>query len=444
MKTISNFFNEDYITFASYDNMRKIASICDGLKISQRKILYTILKNNINNENKEIKVEQLSAKASEQTSYLHGAASLNGVAVGLAQKFVGSNNINLLEPDGNFGTRFIRESSAPRYIYTYLSDIAKYIFKKEDESVLEQQTFEGQNIEPRVYYPIIPMILVNGTDGLSVGFSSYIAPRDPKQIIEWLEYKLKGKPYKKQLLPYFKNYDGTIIKEEDKYISKGRFQKVTAAKLIINEIPIKYNLKQYINILDSLCDKDIIKSYKDLSDNDKFNFEIRVKLDFFDGKTEDDILKALKLTESITDNFVLLDKNGKIKEYNNIEEILEEFYQARYNIYIKRKQFQLKQIKEEIIYNNNKKIFLEYVLNNTINIKDSINNIKNKLEELKLQKINNSFDYLLDMKISSLTKDKLDELRYKIQILNNVEKVLQNTTIEEMWLEELKELKKKL
>lgn len=444
MKTISNFFNEDYITFASYDNMRKIASICDGLKISQRKILYTILKNNINSENKEIKVEQLSAKASEQTSYLHGATSLNGVAVGLAQKFVGSNNINLLEPDGNFGTRFIKESSAPRYIYTYLSDIAKYIFKKEDEAILEQQMFEGQNIEPKVYYPIIPMILVNGTDGLSVGFSSYIAPRDPKQIIEWLEYKLKGKPYKKQLLPYFKNYDGTIIKEEDKYISKGKFQKVTAAKLIINEIPIKYNLKQYINILDSLCDKDIIKSYKDLSDNDKFNFEIRVKLDFFDGKTEDDILKTLKLTESITDNFVLLDKNGKIKEYNNIEEILEEFYQVRYNIYIKRKQFQLKQIKEEIIYNNNKKIFLEYVLNNIINIKDSINNIKNKLEELKLQKINNSFDYLLDMKISSLTKDKLDELRYKIQILNNVEKVLQNTTIEEMWLEELKELKKKL
>lgn len=444
MKTISNFFNEDYITFASYDNMRKIASICDGLKISQRKILYTILKNNINSENKEIKVEQLSAKASEQTSYLHGATSLNGVAVGLAQKFVGSNNINLLEPDGNFGTRFIKESSAPRYIYTYLSDIAKYIFKKEDEAILDQQMFEGQNIEPKVYYPIIPMILVNGTDGLSVGFSSYIAPRDPKQIIEWLECKLKGKPYKKQLLPYFKNYDGTIIKEEDKYISKGRFQKVTAAKLIINEIPIKYNLKQYINILDSLCDKDIIKSYKDLSDNDKFSFEIRVKLDFFDGKTEDDILKALKLTESITDNFVLLDKNGKIKEYNNIEEILEEFYQVRYNIYIKRKQFQLKQIKEEIIYNNNKKIFLEYVLNNTINIKDSINNIKNKLDELKLQKINNSFDYLLDMKISSLTKDKLDELRYKIQILNNVEKVLQNTTIEEMWLEELKELKKKL
>ena len=111
MKTISNFFNEDYITFASYDNMRKIASICDGLKISQRKILYTILKNNINSENKEIKVEQLSAKASEQTSYLHGATSLNGVAVGLAQKFVGSNNINLLEPDGNFGTRFIKESS---------------------------------------------------------------------------------------------------------------------------------------------------------------------------------------------------------------------------------------------------------------------------------------------------------------------------------------------
>lgn len=444
MTTITKFFNEDYITFASYDNQRKISSVVDGNKISQRKVLYTILKNNINSESKEIKVEQLSAKTSEQTSYLHGAGSLNGVAVGLATKYIGSNNINILEPDGNFGTRFIREPSAARYIYTYLSDIAKYIFKEEDEPILEKQTFEGQNIEPKMYYPIIPMVLVNGSEGLSVGFSSNIAPRDPKQIIEWLEYKLKGKNYKKELFPHFKDYQGNVIKEEDKYILKGKYQKLTSSKLIITEIPIKYNLKQYLNVLDSLVDKDIIKSYKDYSDNDKFNFEVKVKLDFFNNKTEDDVLKLLKLTESITDNLVLLDKDNKIKEYNNIEEILDEYYQVRYNAYIKRKSYQLNEIRKQILFNINKKVFIECVLDERINIKDSLNNIRNKMEQLKLQKINNSYDYLLDMKISSLTKDKLDELKSKINIMQNVEKTLENTTIEDMWLEELKQLKKKL
>lgn len=442
MTTITNFFNNDYITFAAYDNTRKIPNICDGLKISQRKVLYTILKNNIDSEQKEIKVEQLSAKASEQTCYLHGANSLNGVAVGMACKYTGSNNINILEPDGNFGTRFVKESSAPRYIYTYLSNIAKYIFKKEDESILGEQAFEGQKIEPKVYYPIIPMILINGAEGLSVGFSCNFSPRNPLEIIEWLEYRLKNKKYNKDLLPYFNNFDGTIEKKDDKYILKGKFKKITSSKLIITEIPIKYSLKQYLNILDDLCEKDIIKSYNDYSNNDKFNFEVKVKLNFFDNKTDEDILKILKLTESITDNFVLLDKNGKIKEYNNVEEILEEYYKIRYDIYNKRKQFQLNEIKQQIVLNNNKKLFIECVLNNVINIKDSLNNIKNKMESLNFQKIDNSYDYLLNMKISSLTKDKLDELKNKIQIMNNVEKLLLNTTIEETWLQELKDLKK--
>lgn len=444
MTTLTNFFNNDYITFASYDNMRKIPNICDGLKISQRKVLYTILKNNIDTESKEIKVEQLSAKTSEQTSYLHGSNSLNGVAVGLAANYVGSNNINILEPDGNFGTRFIKESSAPRYIYTYLSNLSKYIFREEDNSILEIQKFEGQNIEPKVYYPIVPIVLINGTDGLSVGFSSNIAPRDPKQIIEWLEHRLKNKAYKKELLPYYKNYNGIVCKEENKYILKGKFVKQSAGKLIITEIPIKYNLKQYINILDSLCDKDIIKSYKDYSNNDKFNFEVKVRLDFFDNKTEDDILKTLKLTQIITDNFVLLDKNSKIKEYANIEEILEEYFKIRYDIYVQRKEYQLKEIRKQIVFNNNKKMFIMYILNKKINISDSIKNIEKRMEELGIEKINDSYDYLLDLKINTLTKDKLDALISKIEIMKNVEKTLKETSIEDMWLTELKELKKKI
>ncbi len=443
---IKQFFNEDYITFASYDNQRKLNKITDGLKISQRKVLYTILKNNIDSEQKEIKVEQLSAKTSEQTQYLHGANSLNGVAVGLATKYVGSNNINLLEPDGNFGTRFINDPSAPRYIYTYLSNLAKLIFKKEDEPILEQQTFEGQLIEPKSFYPIIPMVLVNGTNGLSVGFSSNIAPRNPLEIIEALEYKLKGKNKKVDLLPYFKGFNGAIEKdeEENKYILYGKYIQNNSSKLTITEVPIKYNLKNYIKVLDNLCERDIIKNYKDLSDNDCFKFEVNVRREFFLDKTEKDILQTLKLVETITDNLTLLDGNGKVKEYNNIEEILNEYYDIRYKAYEKRKQYQLKQIENELLINENKSKFIQYILNKIININEDTKELINKLEQFKFNKVNNSFDYLLDMKISSFTKDKVEQLLNKISIIKNVQQKLFNTTIEEMWLQELNQLKQQL
>jgi len=446
MTTINEFFNEDYITFASYDNNRKIPSICDGLKISQRKILYTILKNNIDSESKEIKVEQLSAKASEQTSYLHGANSLNGVIAGLATKFVGSNNVNILEPDGNFGTRFIKEASASRYIYTYLSPLAKYIFRKEDEPILDLQSFEGQLIEPKAYYPIVPLVLVNGTEGVSVGFSSNIAPRNILDIIKWLEYRLIHKPKNIKLLPYYKNFTGEVKEAEikNKYIISGKFIRNNTSKITIIELPIKYNLKNYIKVLDSLCDKDIIKNYKDLSDNDKFNFEVNVKREFLANKSDDEILSELKLNENVTDNFVLLDSENKIKEYNNIYEILEEFYNIRLNIYKKRKDYQISELENEILINENKRKFIKYILDLKISIKDTISNLNKQLNNLNFLKINNNYDYLLNMSIYSLTKDKIILLEEKINNLTNERNILYNTTIEQIWLNELKELKNKL
>ena len=447
MVKIKDFFNEDYISFAGYDNSRKISSVSDGLKTSQRKVLYTILKNNIDSEQKEVKVEQLAAKTSEQTSYLHGATSLTGVTVGLATKYVGSNNCNLLEPDGNFGTRFIKEASAPRYIYTYLSDIAKYIIRKEDEPILEQQTFEGQVIEPKSYYPIIPLVLVNGAEGLSVGFASNIAPRDPKLIISWLEAKLSGKTTRKPLLPYYKGFKGIIEADPEspnKYIVKGCVAPDGLTRLVITEIPIKYTLKSYLKVLDTLCDKGVIKSYKDLSDNDQFYFEVSVKREFLEGKSNDDLLQILKLTETVTDNLVLLDAVGQIREYNDLSEILNEYYAIRYQAYESRKANLLKSLSNELLFHQYRKKFIEAVLAKKIQIDRSIAEITQQLQANNFEMIDDSYDYLLNMKISSFSIDKVKQLADKIENLTNQIDLLNKTSIEDMWLKELSELKKVL
>lgn len=447
MIKLEKFFKEEYIKFAGYDNSRKIPSVVDGMKTSQRKVFYTILENNIDSEQKEIKVEQLAAKASEQTSYLHGSASLVGVSVGLAQKYTGANNINLLEPDGNFGTRFIPEASAGRYIYTYLSDIAKKIIKKEDEPILEKQTFEGQTIEPKTYYPIIPMVLVNGTEGLSVGFASNIAPRDPKAVISWLEAKLSGKKYNKPLLPYYKGFKGTVEVDPEspnKYILKGCVEPDGLTRLVITEIPIKYTLKSYLKVLDTLCDKGIIKAYKDLSDNDQFRFEISVKREFLEGKTTDDLLQILKLTETITDNLVLLDTFGKIREYEDVSVILSEYYAVRYHAYEKRKFNMLGALTGELVVNQLRQNFIMDVLDKKIQIDRSIAEITQQLQAKNYAMIDDSYDYLLSMKISSFSADKVKQLNDKIANINSQLEKLNATTIEQMWLSELLELKRLL
>jgi len=168
MIRLEDFFNTDYVDSASYDNLRKIASIADGLKNSSRKIIHTMIDKNIKDKTK---VARLVSTIAEHTEYLHGEVGLAGVMVNLARKFVGTNNIPFIQRDGAFGTRHKPAAAAPRYIKTRKEDYLDKIYMKEDYPVLISQQFEGYNIEPRYFVPSIPMLLINGSEGLSTGFA---------------------------------------------------------------------------------------------------------------------------------------------------------------------------------------------------------------------------------------------------------------------------------
>ena len=119
----------------------------DGLKISLRKILFSAFKRNLT---QEIKVAQFSGYVSEHSGYHHGEASLNAAIVGMAQNFVGSNNINLLEPLGQFGTRIRggQDSASERYIFTVLNRMTRTLFPQADDAVLKYLDDDGQTVEP--------------------------------------------------------------------------------------------------------------------------------------------------------------------------------------------------------------------------------------------------------------------------------------------------------
>ena len=429
---ISEFFNNEYVTYAAYDNIRKIANYIDGLKLSSRKVIYTILKNNIN---KDEKVNRLAGKVAEKTEYLHGEKSLEGVIVNLAQNFVGSNNLNLLSPEGSFGTRFIPEPGASRYIYTKMMPYLRLIFKEEDEPLLEEQEFEGNKIEYKFFVPIIPLLLVNGSEGISNGFAQKILPRKLNTIIKAIENKLNGEDY--DLTPGYEGFKGNIVKSENGWEIRGKFERIGKTTILITELPIGYTLKKYISELDKLEEKKIIKKYKDLSENDNFKFEISVTLDFMQ-KDDYEILNTLKLIKKVSENFTSIDENNKIIEFKNEYELFEKYFETRLKYYTKRKNYLLEKLNKEIEFLKDKMLFINSIINNKLIIqkrkKDEIINDCKKLD-IKY------YDNHLKMNLLNLTDEKVNELQNEIIKKEQEIKELENKSEKDLWIEDLYNLK---
>jgi len=443
---ITDYFNTDVCNFASYDNYRKIGSVIDGLKPSSRKCVYTVIKNNINSPKK---VSILKSDAAAQTQYLHGDQSLEGVIVSLAQDFSGSNNIPLFKREGAFGTRLIPAAAAGRYIFTCKEDYLDKIFRKEDEPILIEQNFEGDIIEPKFFVPILPMLLINGGIGLTTGFSQKILQHNPKDVIAYIEAKLQKKKTLPKLKPWFNKFIGTVEESKEKgegsWVIKGKVDKISGNEVEITEIPVNYTLESYTEILDKLEDEKQIKEYKDLSDDGKFKF--RVKLSRTDqgiNANDPDILEKLKLTYLVTENFTSFDENNKVVEYKNIYDLINHYYDVRLSFYQKRKEWLINDLTRKIIESVSKYTFINGVINNVIVIaRKEDEQIIKQLEKIdKIVKINDSYDYLLAMPMRSMTKANLEKLK---ELLKNLKARLDETkkqTVEEMWQKDLNEFKK--
>jgi len=434
---ISTFFENDYVDQASYDNLRKIASLVDGQKNSSRKIIYTILEKNIKDE---IKVSQLGSKVAEFAEYLHG--NLDGVIVNLAQNFPGTNNIPLLTREGNFGTRFAQEASASRYIYTYGSKEFFQLFNKNDNNILVKQYFEGEQIEPMFYLPTLPLLLINGSEGVSSGFAQKILSRDPQKIKKAIKQTLEGSVYNTNLLtPYFEGFNGTIQQGENRqqWLIKGVVQRKSINRIEISEVPVGYDLKGYISVLDDLEDKKIIQSYKDKSENDKFLFEVTINSKDLKEWDDDTLLNKLKLIKKVSENYTCMNELNKIQVFENASEILKRYVDIKLDFLQKRKDYQIETLSSDIKFDFSKYLFIKNIVENKL----IINKRKKSDIEIDMDKIENilrkdgSFDYLLNMNILSLTEERMQKLQDDIKSKKDQLDALSKQDIKDIWLEEL-------
>lgn len=447
------FINKELIHFSNYDNIRSIPNLVDGLKPSQRKVLFAAFKRNLT---VDIKVAQFVGYVAEQSSYRHGESSLSKTIIAMAQNFIGSNNINLLMPNGQFGTRLMggKDAASPRYLFTQLEKITDYIYDKNDEELLNYLNEEGQTIEPEYYVPIIPMVLVNGTEGIGTGYSTYIPKYNPLDIINNLINKINGKEFK-NMEPWYNNFNGEILKINDYlYYSKGKYN-LNGNILEITELPITFWTENFKNFLEYSMENDEfgqnIKSIVNNSTESEVKFLIKFKNNFFlnliktsDDKFVDKIEKKFLLVNKINlTNMYLYNSKNKITKYDNVIDIMEEFYKIRLEFYEKRKIAILDKLIKETKILDSKKKFIELVVGKKINLLNiPRNDLIKILEDQKLFKIPNEpiFDYLIRMPFYSFTFEKIQELNKNYEDKKKIYKQIKNKTIKNMWLDDLDRL----
>ena len=462
------FINKDLIHFSNRNLERSIPHICDGLKESTRKILYACLKRNLYTN--EIKVAQLAGNVSEVTAYHHGENSLQEAIIGMAQIFVGTNNINILEPKGQMGTRISggQDSSSPRYIYTLLSKLTKLIFKDEDNSILNYLNEDGLSIEPEYYIPIIPMILINGGIGIGTGYSTNIPQFNPSDIIniylniienidsthgKILSLEDIDKCYSlidtidiNELIPYYLGFKGEIDKNEKGcYNSKGIYKWINNTTIEITELPVgtwTENYKEYLEEL-ILNNNKYLKSFENHYTAKNVKFILKIN----DGCKEDlenKVLTEFNLVSSKNlslNNMHLFSEKGCIKKYNTTTEIIKEWANIRINKYYERKEKQLKLLIDEFNIVSSKIRFIIDIINGNIIIMNiKIKDIEEELEKNDYYKVDDSYDYLLKMHISQLTLEKKENLEKEVAKLQTKINELKDMSIIKIWEIELKEL----
>lgn len=476
------FINKEFIHYSNRDLERSINHICDGLKESTRKILFACIKRKLYTN--EIKVAQLAGNVSEVTAYHHGENSLQQAIVGLAQIYVGTNNINILFPSGQFGSRIQggNDSSSPRYIYTLLSQMTKLIFREDDSCVLNYLQEDGLTIEPEFYIPIIPMILVNGGIGIGTGFSTNIPQFNPEDIINSCInicnaisvskininnesdinniYTIIDNTDIEEYIPYYLGFTGKIQKnDKQQFESKGIYEWIDDSSVIITELPVGIWTEDYKEYLESIITSNQfnLKSFEShyTAKNVKFilHFSPGSRTLLNNQKFETNF-KLVSTKNLSINNMHLYSNKGAIKKYIDTKSIVKEWAKVRIEKYYHRKSIQVKKLEKDYNILSAKIRFIIDVIDGKIKIMNiKLNLLADRLVELNYPKINiidniddndneliKGYNYLIKMPISQLTMDRKIILEQEVENLKSKMDKLKSTNIENIWLNELNEL----
>lgn len=465
----SEFIHKDLILFSMADNIRSIPQLMDGLKPGQRKILYCCLKKNVR---KEIKIAQLAGIVSQMSAYHHGEMSLCATIINLAQDYVGSNNLNFLLPNGQFGTRHLsgKDAASPRYIFTALSPVTRKVFHLDDDDLLRYLDDDGKLVEPEWYAPILPVVLINGSDGIGTGWSTRIPNFNPEDIVNVIKGLLHGQTIDEldDIHPWYRGYTGSIsyCAKKGHYVIEGIIEKDDNNSVRITELPVGKSTQSYKEFLETMISSGIVTNYASYHTDDTVDFVVNLNIEKcnIEQMSNEELIKFFKLSGTLSiSNMVLFDPSGKLRKYETIKEIILEFFEHRLDLYEKRKAYLVKELEFEVKRLQNKARFIRCVVDSEIEIsrkkkKDIIQDlVRNKFDQFNpkvspqdnqelddntddhIDDMASGYDYLLSMKLWSLTEEKIMELNEQVKDKENRLSELLLMTGKQMWLNDLDE-----
>jgi DNA topoisomerase-2 len=472
--THSDFIDTELIKFSIADCARSIPHIIDGLKESHRKILYSCFKRKLKFSGKSLKVAQLAGYVAEHSGYHHGEQNLLDTTIKMANNYIGSNNINLLYGDGQFGSRLSggRDAASARYIFTKLGMLTRNLFNISDDDLLERNNDDGDIVEPVFYVPILPMILINGCSaGIGTGSSCHVPCYNPIDLITcvkiWLENdgnifitdEKSTMSLFPELTPWYRGFTGKIEKlSENRYKTYGTIIEEKKKK-IITELPVGLWTDTFKDQLDGYLEEKLIKNVKNNSTTSKVNFTITEDSDGFICNEEN--LKLYKYLS--TSNMVLFTEEGKLKKFESVDEIIAHFCKIRFGYYIKRKKSIVDGFENMIKFLGNKKRFLEEVMceelllfENKVSRKeeDIIFDLENRGYDKEIKKTDEKddddddeknsggYNYLLRMQVRSFTTKKLNALKNDIDSIIQKNDIVKSTSEKTMWTNDLSEFEK--
>ena len=449
--TCSDFIDTELIIFSIANCARSLPHLMDGLKESQRKIIYTILKQKLTYEKKGKKVYRLSGEVASMTEYIHGEQCLWDTITGMAWDFVGSNNVPLLVPEGQFGSRLSmgKDASNARYIFTRQQEIIPYLFREEDLPIMDYIQGEDMTIEPMYYVPVVPLILLNGVrGGIGTGFSSKVPAYNPMDVLEclrvWIRDNLESienidnvvLSELPEISPWYQGFTGSINKVKGKYISIGVVNRINETTSEIIELPIGMSTDKFRAKLVALREAGKIVDFKDYCSKTRVHFIVKENKEGMSCT-----VKSLGLTSSLpTTNMVAFNPEGKIHRYDTIDEIIYDFAQTRLKWYQKRKDYIVNELKNQLVISTAKRRFVEEIINKQIEVyRKKKTEIVSILEERNYPLHENKYEYLLKLPIDSFTEDMIHKLDGVIDKLSFELKSTEDTSTRQMWSKELDE-----
>ena len=491
--SITEFINTDLMQFSNADNLRSIPHVVDGLKPSQRKVLYGCLKRKFS-PGEEMKVVQLAGFISEQTAYHHGEASLHATIVNMAQDYVGSNNVPLLTAGGQFGTRAQggKDYASPRYIFTALNPLTRLMFPEEDDPCLDYLVEDGQHVEPSFYVPILPNLLINGSYGIGTGWSCYVPPHDPIDLADHYMRRLRGEPVEMgSLQPWVRGFHGGVSPSKDSrgttYITSGVVTRTSRTSIEISELPVGLWTDDYKEYLMGLYEAGHISRFQEHHTSERVQFHLsgtkkqidalalpssrkrgrpsispdtsgkkatKASSSFTVEEVESALRSKLKLEMPMSlRNMHAFNTQSKIVKYDCAEDVCDAHYEVRMGMYHKRRENLLKKYQADVAMSSNKCRFVGDILNGDITLLRRQGNVKEEdlVEELARKGYDSreaiegggggggkrSYAYLLDMSIQSLTEERVVSLKKSNEESTKRLEGMQSSSPTDLWVRDL-------